>query len=148
MNLTKIAYPAVFYPDQQYGYAVIVPDLPGCNSQGQTIEEAVEMGCDAACGWILGELEEGRDVPKPGDLHEIDPDEVLEGFPGGFCQYLVLDLADYASKYGNQGIQASVTLPHWLKSHADDAGLDLSEVLQEALMEKTGIGCQAEKSAD
>lgn len=75
-----------------------------------------------------------------GDLREIDPDEVLEGFPGGFCQYLVLDLADYASKYGNQDVKTSVTLPRWLKSRADDAGLDLSEVLQEALMQKTNIG--------
>lgn len=99
------------------------------------------MGCDAACGWILGELEKGRDVPKPGDLRGINPDEVLEGIPGGFCQYLVLDLSDYASKYGNQGVKTTVTLPRWLKSRADDARLDLSMVLQEALMEKPGIGC-------
>lgn len=110
MYRSKIAYPAVFYPDEECRYAVIVPDLPGCNSQGKTIEEADEMGIDAASGWILGEPEEGNDVPGPGDIHDIDPDEVLPGFPGGFCQYLILDLAKYASKYGDVAVRSNDTI--------------------------------------
>ncbi len=51
----KLIYPAVFKPfsDQSGGYVVEFPDLPGCVTEGKDLEEAIEMGIDAASGWIL-----------------------------------------------------------------------------------------------
>lgn len=39
-------------------YAVVVPDLPGCVTECDSLIGAIEMGVDAASGWILGEVEE------------------------------------------------------------------------------------------
>lgn len=35
-------YTAVFQEEKEGGYSVWVPDLPGCASQGETLEEALE----------------------------------------------------------------------------------------------------------
>jgi predicted RNase H-like HicB family nuclease len=52
----KLTYPAVFYKGEG-GYAVEVPDIPGCVSGG-----AIIMGTDAASGWVLTELEDGKPI--------------------------------------------------------------------------------------
>ena len=61
----KLIYPAIFTPcKEKDGYTVVVPDLPGCITEGNTLIEAIDMGTDAASSWILGELEEGKLIPK------------------------------------------------------------------------------------
>ena len=45
----NLVYPAVFYPcEVNPGFCVVVPDLPGCVSEGATLSEAIAMGEDAA----------------------------------------------------------------------------------------------------
>ena len=39
------------------------PDLPGCVTERKNLEQAIEMGIDAASGWILGELEDEEQIP-------------------------------------------------------------------------------------
>ena len=70
----KLIYPAVFKPftDQSGGYVVEFPDLPGCVTEGKDLEQAIEMGIDAASGWILGELE-SRSHPAPQHGHFFLP---------------------------------------------------------------------------
>jgi predicted RNase H-like HicB family nuclease len=93
----KLIYPAIFYPwDDEPGYTVEVPDLPGCVSEGATLAEAIFMGTDAASGWVLTELEDGKPVPKASALQDIHPDA------GGFVSMLVLDMDVYGEKYGNK----------------------------------------------
>lgn len=69
----KLIYPAIFTPfsDQSGGYVVEFPDLPGCVTEGKDLEQAIEMGIDAASGWILGELEDGQQIPRSSDYLEI-----------------------------------------------------------------------------
>lgn len=62
----KLVYEAIFTPfEKGEGYTVEVPDLPGCVTEGDNLAEAIEMGQDAASGWILGELEDGHSFPRP-----------------------------------------------------------------------------------
>ena len=52
--MSKLYYPAVFHetkPDEK-GYWVEFPDLPGCLTQGETLEEAAEMAEDALGTWL------------------------------------------------------------------------------------------------
>ena len=50
------------------GYLIEFPDLPGCMSDGDTIEEAIHNGRDAVACWMAAAKESGRTVPKPGEL--------------------------------------------------------------------------------
>lgn len=47
------------------GYIAIVPDLPGCMSDGETPEEAVVNVRDAIAAWIEAAREMGRPIPAP-----------------------------------------------------------------------------------
>ena len=48
------------------GYLVEYPDIPGCMSDGETIEEAIANGREALRDCVAVLQESGRKVPKPG----------------------------------------------------------------------------------
>jgi predicted RNase H-like HicB family nuclease len=95
----KLSYTAVFYPwDDGKGYTVEVPDLPGCTTGGRNMAEAIDMAVDAASGWVLDELEDGKKAPPASPISAIKPDpEIGEG---GFVSVIALDMDAYAAKYG------------------------------------------------
>jgi antitoxin HicB len=47
------------------GYLATVPELPGCKSDGETPQEALENVFDAIGCWIEAAEEMGREVPPP-----------------------------------------------------------------------------------
>ncbi|MDI6915732.1 MAG: type II toxin-antitoxin system HicB family antitoxin, partial [Desulfitobacteriaceae bacterium] len=49
-----------------------IPDLPGCISQGETVEEAVSMIEDAKRGWLEVALEQGAEIPEPTAMVSAD----------------------------------------------------------------------------
>ncbi len=126
----KLAYPACFYPCENNtgGYTVEVPDLPGCVSQGDSIADAILMAADAASGWVLDELEEGRAVPKASAPQDVKPEA------GGFVTMLVLDMDAYAEKYGAKAVRKNLTIPAWLNTFAERNKINFSKVLQDGLL--------------
>ena len=75
----KLVYPACFYKEDDGGYSVVVPDLKGCCTQGDTLEDAIEMAQDAALGWLLLAVEDNETIPQASDISDVQ----LE-FPNGF----------------------------------------------------------------
>lgn len=55
-------------PDEGGGWLISFPDLPGCISDGETPEEAMENGRDAMTAWLQAVNEAGREVPRVGEL--------------------------------------------------------------------------------
>ena len=47
------------------GYFITYPDLEGCMSDGDTVEEAIAMGEDAKLAWIKAKIEMNLSVPEP-----------------------------------------------------------------------------------
>ena len=126
----KLTYPAVFYKDKNSGaYAVEVPDLPGCVSGGNDLADAILMGIDAASGWVLDELESGKEIPRSSQLENIHPEA------GGFVSLLVLDMDTYAEKFGNKAVRKNLTIPAWLNTFAESHQINFSKVLQDSLTE-------------
>lgn len=126
----KLIYPAIFYADKNSNsYTVEVPDLPGCVTEGDSLEQALEMGVDAASGWILDELEEGRVAPKPSSPLDLEPEE------GGFVSLLTLDIDAYAEKYGEKAVRKNLTIPAWLNTFAESKHINFSDVLKNSLKE-------------
>ena len=52
-------------------YGVVVPDLPGCFSAGDTLDEALDAVKEAAAAWVDTALDAGMAVPAPSSLHTI-----------------------------------------------------------------------------
>ena len=57
--------------EESPGDGVIVPDLPGCYSQGDDLEDAVTKAKESVELWIEGMLEEGLPVPQSSDPSEL-----------------------------------------------------------------------------
>ena len=73
----KLVYPIILYPMEEHegGYTVEMPDLPGCVTEGHDLADALDMARDAASGWILDEMEDGRAVPHASNITDVKPDE-------------------------------------------------------------------------
>lgn len=57
--------PANIKPSPEDGYVASIAELPGCLTQGETLEEAMTMIQDAKAGWIDLALQDGREIPEP-----------------------------------------------------------------------------------
>ena len=69
-----VEYPARITPQEGGGYLVDFPDLDGCFTEGDSLEEARRMGREALTGWIESELARGSLIPEP---ESIGPDTVM-----------------------------------------------------------------------
>ena len=122
-------YPAVFHKADQSekGYWVEVPDLPGCFSQGDSMEEAFKEVQEAVGLY----LDENNDFNKPSPIEKIQQD-----FPGESVMLVPYDSVAYAKKYKNKAIKKTLSIPEWLNEEASKRGINFSQVLQEALINK------------
>ena len=102
--------------------------IAGCVSEDGTLAEAILMGTDAASGWVLDELEDGKPAPEASPLESIIPEA------GGFVSMLVLDMDAYAEKYGEKAVRKNLTIPAWLNTFAENNHINFSQVLQDSLI--------------
>jgi len=68
MRKRPIPYPFEVRPlskDEGGGFSISFPDLPGCVSDGETPEEAIENGRDALAAWLTVAKEMGDEPAKP-----------------------------------------------------------------------------------
>lgn len=69
--MKKIDYPfTIRHLSKQEGggYLIEFPDLPGCMSDGETIQETIANGNDAIACWLSAAKEANHAIPKPGAL--------------------------------------------------------------------------------
>lgn len=52
-------------------FGVVVPDLPGCFSAGDTLDEALTAAEEAAAAWIDATLDAGGAIPAPSSLDSL-----------------------------------------------------------------------------
>lgn len=131
----KLVYPAYFTPlEKSDGYCVTFPDMPGCVTQGKDLADSIEMAIDAASGWVLDELEDGRPAPKASKPNDISIEAA-----GDFVNVVILDIDAYSEKYGTKAIRKNCTIPAWLNTAAEKNSVNFSAVLQDALIEKLGL---------
>jgi len=123
----KLIYPAYILKNSDGTYTIDVPDLPGCVSFGNDMADAIIMGIDAASGWILDELEEGKRIPTSTPIGDLDDKEDT------VKTILALDMDTYTEKYGNKAVRKNLTIPAWLNTFAEKSGINFSEVLQDSL---------------
>lgn len=92
-------YPIAIEPgDKSHAYGVVVPDLPGCFSAGDTIELAYENTKDAIAGWIEMELDEGHPIPLPSKIEDLARQEEFKGWIFGIVDVPEELLSDKAQR--------------------------------------------------
>ena len=133
--MSKLLYPAIFHPEREEGgYSVTVPDLEGCFSEGETLEEAYDMTKDAI-GLCLEELaSHGDSTPVP-----TEPVKIQGLQAGDFVALVEFDSVAYNRVHHAQAVKKTLTIPEWLNDLAISQNVNFSKVLQDALMEQLHI---------
>ena len=61
----KLPWGRVLILEESGGFSTMIPELPGCLSQGETLEEAYELLDDAMISWIEASISLGQPIPRP-----------------------------------------------------------------------------------
>ena len=125
----KYIYPAVF-SEENGKYYVSVPALSGCNTVGDDLQDAVEMARDAIEMWLCIAEDRNENIPSP--TFDIKPEK-------GFVSLIDADTTLYRKMTSSKAVKKTLSIPSWLNQQAELAGINFSQVLQEALTQKLGI---------
>jgi predicted RNase H-like HicB family nuclease len=131
--MAKYVYPAVFTEEENGMYSVIFPDLEGCYSQGDNLEEAIVNANDVLCFTLFDLENEGANIPAPSSIRDIKCTE------SEFTSLVACDTIEYRRLNDNKAIKKTLTIPNWLNTLAERSNVNFSQVLQEALTEKLGL---------
>ena len=134
------AYPACFFKAEP-GYSVIFPDLNYLSTCGDTIEDVFAMAVDCLAGYLFEAKKDGDVIPFPSALQSVSLEDVaqeleLNNYQNAFVNIVTVDVEEYAKTHFNKAVKKTLTIPQWLNDSATAAGLNFSQILQEALMQK------------
>lgn len=77
-------YPIAIEPGPETtAFGVVVPDLPGCFSAGDTLDEAMAGAEEAVAAWVDAALDAGRAIPEPTSLEAIRRNPDFAGWTFG-----------------------------------------------------------------
>ena len=127
--MNKLFYPAVFHKAEEGGFWISFPDFPECLTEGDDMQEAYEMAVEALGLVLTGRAEEKEEIPKPTEVDQISVDD-------GVLVIVEFDMMEYQRKHNSRAVKKTLSIPEWLNYAAIKAGVNFSQVLQEALMEK------------
>lgn len=129
----KKAYPVIFTQTRDI-ILVEVPDLE-ILTEAKSIEEAIEMARDAIGVNGISREDKNENIPEASDIHDIDITKGTFAQDGeSFLSVVDIDFTEYRRKADNRTVRRNVSLPSWLNLEAEKANLNVSKVLQEALM--------------
>lgn len=105
-------FPVVLHTDDGIRYGVSVPDLPGCFSAGDALEEALENVKEAIDLHLEGLVEEGHDLPLPRPIaqHRTNPD-----FANGIWALVDVDV----SRFDGRAEKINITVPRRMLAKID-----------------------------
>jgi predicted RNase H-like HicB family nuclease len=106
-------YPVVLHSDDGTRWGVTVPDLPGCFSAGDSMDEALESVVEAIDLHLEGITEGGGDVPA---AHLVDAHRANPEFEGGTWALVEID----TSKYDGRAEKINITIPRRILAKVDD----------------------------
>lgn len=131
--MKKLFYPAIFIPEEDGGFSVFFPDIPGCNTCGDNIDQAYEMAFEAL-GLVLAYMEDKKEpIPQASNPQDLKLEE------GQFLVVIEFDMAAYKKRTESRAVKKTLTIPSWLNDAALEKNVNFSQVLQDALMEKLHI---------
>ena len=126
----RYVYPAVFTPEENGQISVNFPDLESCYTCGDNLGDALYMAEDVLAMTLVSY--ENNSTPI------LAPSKKLSLEDGEFQNFIACDTDSYRKQNMNRAIKKTLTIPEWLNEKALAQGINFSQVLQEALLEKIG----------
>lgn len=122
-------YPVVIHKDPDSDYGVTVPDLPGCFSAGETMDEALSQTVEAIECHLEALMLDGEPIPAPQSIeaHQHNPD-----YAGGVWALVSVDPAKLSVKMRRVNITLPENVLEMLDNYASQSGESRSGLIAEA----------------
>lgn len=98
-SLAKYAYPAIFTKESDSSYSINFPDLEGCCTCGDSLEDGIEMAEDALALVLYGYEKDARDIPAPSTPASIQLND------NEFINYIACDTMEYRKLFNSKSIK-------------------------------------------
>ena len=136
----KQAYPTFIVntnDESEHPFLVCVPDMDVL-TEGSSFTDAIEMARDAIGLAGISMEDHKQEIPMPSEqttaIAKVQQDAEYIDFSKGILTYVDVDFSEYRRKIDTKTVRRNVALPSWLNYEAEHAGINVSRVLQEALM--------------
>lgn len=103
---------AIEHGDERHAFGVVVPDVPGAFSAGDTIDEAITNSEDAILLMLEDYIERGEALPKASSIEALHHREEFKGWTWAYAD---VDLA----KLNGKAVRINITLPERLLASID-----------------------------
>ncbi|MDR2834109.1 MAG: type II toxin-antitoxin system HicB family antitoxin [Streptococcaceae bacterium] len=147
--MVKATYPAIFYYDDTQGiqavYSIHFPDIPFGATQGNDIDNGLDMASDWLGIMIADYIEKGENPPIPSNINDLSPEknnpfkddtEFYFNYDPekSFVTLVSVDLKDYLDN--DKPVKKTLTIPKWADRLGKELQLNFSQTLTEAIAEK------------
>lgn len=131
--MSKYVYPAIFTREGDL-YTVSFPDIRNCFTQGEDLNDAIDMANDVLCLTLYHMEKDEQPIPEPTDIRDIrfDPAD-------SFVSLVSCDTLEYRKFYEKRSVKKTLTIPEWLNTIAEKSNINFSATLQDALIRKLGL---------
>lgn len=132
----QAVYPVLFTKTKEC-ILVEVPDLEVL-TEGKDMKDAIAMARDAMELKCVTLEDYQKEIPVPSGTLDISKGTFAEEGKT-IVSFVDIDSGEYRRKIDNKTVRRNVALPSWLNYEAEHAGINVSRVLQEALMEVLNV---------
>ena len=137
----KGVYP-VFIVQSGDDYLVYVPDFD-IYTEGISLGDAMEMARDAIGLKGIDYEDDGKGIPSPSSredaLAKAKENREVFDYSTGILTLVDVNFTEYRRRMDNKAVRRNVTLPNWLNVEAEKAQINVSRVLQDALINVLGL---------
>ena len=134
-----VIYPVIFTAthDAKDTYIAYIPDIDGI-TEGYGLEDAYKMARDYIGSTFYNKADEA--IPIPSSITDVDVSKgIYEDGDEPFVSLVDTDIDAYRSMMSKKAVRRNVSIPEWLNQAVEKEHLNVSRILQEALMEKLGV---------
>ena len=131
--MAKYVYPAIFTKEENGQYSVEFPDIKGCVTCGDDLADALYMAQDVLAFTLYDYERDNKKVPVPSDPDSIEVPN------GSFVNCVLCDTLEYQKRNNNKAVKKTLSIPEWLNELAINAGVNFSQVLQDALKSQLNV---------
>ncbi len=126
-------FPAFLSYDASDEIGIVFPDIPGCTGQCKNNVDVMAYAQETLALHLELMIEDGEEIPEPSSIQNIRNSSDEAVIP------VRVFIPAFKEKLYSKAENRTVTLPYWLNKAAKKAGINFSQTLQDALMQKLGI---------
>lgn len=130
--MAKYVYPAII-TEEEDGFNVVFPDIPGCYTCGEDLADAIAMAEDALALAMYEKEADKEVIPKKSDIKKMECKE------NETLSLICCDTLKYRKMYDKAAVKKTLSIPGWLNAMAEEANINFSQLLQEALKAKMHV---------